>query len=143
MIKFIQTDDTLALRSAELRSGLDPQLCRFENDDAPDTFHAGFYLDEQLVGVATFHKQSREGFQGAGYQLRGMITHREFQGRGIGAQLLNFCVVYLKGQNIDYLWCNAREIAWRFYLGLGFEFISDVFELPNIGKHRVMYLKIK
>ncbi|MES3018701.1 MAG: GNAT family N-acetyltransferase [Bacteroidota bacterium] len=142
MIKFITTDQTLDLRSKELRSGLDRNLCVFDGDEDKNSFHIGYFQDEQLVSIATFHKQSREGFSGVGYQLRGMVTHQDFQGKGIGNQLLNFSIVYLRGQMANYLWCNSRKIAYKFYKGIGFEFISEEFELPKIGSHRVMYLKI-
>ncbi len=142
MIKFITTDETLDLRSSELRWGLDRSLCGFEGDDEPGSFHVGYFQNEVLVSIATFHKQPREGFSGTGYQLRGMVTHPDFQGNGIGNQLLNFSIVYLRGQKTNYIWCNARKIAYKFYQGIGFEFISEEFELPKIGPHRVMYLKI-
>ena len=142
MIKFITSDQTLDLRSSELRWGMDRSLCGFEGDNDPGSFHVGYFQGERLVSVATFHKQPKEGFAGVGYQLRGMVTHPEFQGKGIGNQLLNFSIVYLRGQQANYIWCNARKIAYKFYQGIGFEFISDEFDLPKIGAHRVMYLKI-
>ena len=142
MIKFITTDQTLDLRSSELRDGLDRNFCGFDGDDNEGSFHVGYFQNEILVSVATFHKQQREGFAGNGYQLRGMITHPDFQGKGIGNQLLNFSIVYLRGRMVNYIWCNARKIAYKFYQGIGFEFISEVFEMPRIGQHRVMYLRI-
>lgn len=142
MIKFITTDETLDLRSSELRGGLDRTLCNFDGDEDEGSFHVGYFRDERLVSIATFHKQPRQGFSGEGYQLRGMVTHPKFQRIGIGNQLLNFSIVYLRGQMANYLWCNSRKIAYKFYLGIGFEFISEEFELPKIGPHRVMYLKI-
>jgi ribosomal protein S18 acetylase RimI-like enzyme len=72
-----------------------------------------------------------------------MVTHPDFQRKGLGNQLLNFSIVYLKGQQANYIWCNSRKLAYKFYLGLGFEFVSEEFELPNIGSHKVMYLKLK
>ncbi len=143
MIRFITTDQTLNLRSSQLRSGMDPELCRFSGDDDPKTFHVGYFKDEKLVSVASFHQQQKDGFDGRGFQLRGMVTHPDYQGKGIGNQLLNFSIVYLRGQKVNYLWCNARKVAYKFYLGIGFEFISEEFELENIGPHRSMYLKIK
>ena len=142
MIKFITTDHTLNLRSSELRSGIDPELCRFEMDNDPGSFHVGYLSDLKLVSIASFHHQHRDGFEGKGFQLRGMATHPDCQGKGIGNQLLNFSIVYLRGQKANYVWCNARKIAYRFYLGIGFEFISEEFELEKIGSHRTMYLKI-
>lgn len=143
MIKFITTDQTLTLRSSELRWGMEPELCRFNGDDGPKTFHVGYFSNEELVSIASFHHQLRNGFEGIGFQLRGMVTHPDYQGKGIGNQLLNFSIVYLRGQKVNYLWCNARKIAYKFYLGIGFEFISEEFELEKIGLHKSMYLKIK
>lgn len=143
MIRFISTEDTLALRSLVLREGTDPELCRFDGDDDGFSFHLGYFLDEELICIGSFHKQGRDGFEGTGYQLRGMATMPGFQGRGIGNQLLNFAIIYLRGLKAQYLWCNARRIAYRFYLSLGFEFISDEFMMEGIGLHRAMYLKIQ
>ncbi|WP_276359690.1 GNAT family N-acetyltransferase [Daejeonella sp. H1SJ63] len=143
MIRFISTEDTLALRSLVLREGADSELCRFDGDDDEFSFHLGYYRDEELICIASFHKQGREGFEGTGYQLRGMATMPEFQGKGTGNQLLNFAIIYLRGIKANYLWCNARRVAFRFYLSLGFEFISDEFEMAGIGPHRAMYLKIQ
>lgn len=143
MIKFIKPEDTLNLRSLVLRAGLAPELCVFEGDNDESSFHLGYYKDDLLICTASFYKQDRENFSGSGYQLRGMATLADWQGKGIGNQLLNFSIVYLRGQTGDYLWCNARKVAYRFYLGLGFEFISEEFLIEDIGLHRVMYLKIQ
>jgi predicted GNAT family N-acyltransferase len=143
MIRFIDTEDTLVLRSLILREGIAPDLCRFDGDDEVDTFHLGYYIENELVCIGSFHKQNRPGYVGIGYQLRGMATSFEFQGQGIGNQLLNFAIVYLRGKNVNYIWCNARKYACKFYSGIGFEIISDEFEVVGIGPHRVMYLKIQ
>ena len=143
MIKFIGSYDTLALRSPVLREGADPELCRFDGDDDELSFHLGYFKDDTLVCVASFHQQGREGFSGIGYQLRGMATLPAFQGMGIGNQLVNFSIVYLRGLKSNYLWCNARKVAFRFYTGLGFEFISEEFDIPGIGPHKAMYVKIQ
>jgi len=143
MIKFISSEDTLALRSRILRNGADPQFCVFDGDNDEFSFHLGYFIEDELVCVASFHQQGRDDFQGLGYQLRGMATLLSYQGRGIGNQLVNFAIVYLRGQKANYLWCNARKAAFRFYSGLGFEFISEEFDIPNIGPHKAMYLKIQ
>ncbi len=144
MIKFLETSDVLQLRSDILRDGkLAPASCVVENDDAKTTFHLGSLFKEKIVSVATFHLESHPDFAGAGFRLRGMATSFDYQGQGFGNKLLNFAIVYLRGQKANYIWCNAREKAFKFYLSLGFEFVSDSFEIPGIGLHRVMYLKIQ
>ncbi len=143
MIRFISSKDTLALRSTVLREGIAPDLCRFDGDEDVNTFHLGYYKDDELICIGSFHKQGKEGYDGIGYQLRGMATQFDYRGKGIGNQLLNFAIVYLRGRKVNYIWCNARINACRFYLGMGFEIISDEFEIAGVGPHKIMYLKIQ
>jgi ribosomal protein S18 acetylase RimI-like enzyme len=144
MIRFIPVEDTLAIRNDILRGGkLTLDQCRFQGDENPGSFHLGYFEGDKLVCIATFHLQDYKEYAGKGYQLRGMATLEAYRGRGIGNQVVNFAIVYLRGQKINYIWCNARKNALKFYVDLGFEIISEEFELPNIGPHRVLYLKIQ
>ena len=143
MITFVKTEAVLALRSMVLRDGKALEECVFPGDEKETSFHLADIQEDQVICVATFHLQANPRFPGKGYQLRGMATAPAFRGKGIGNQLLNFATVYLRGQQTDYLWCNARKAAFSFYLGQGFEFISEEFDIPGIGPHRTMYLKIR
>jgi len=144
MVQFITVDETLQLRNMLLREGkLTNEQCRFPTDSLPGAFHLGYFTNNELVCIASFHPQAYGGFAGPGYQLRGMATIEEFRGRGIGNQVLNFGIVYLRGQKVNYLWCNARKKALPFYINMGFEAISDEFEVPGIGPHYALYVKIR
>lgn len=144
MIRFIQADDVLAIRNEVLREGrLTLNECRFPNDNAEDTFHLGYFENDQLVCIASFHPQNFKGYSGKAYQLRGMATVEGHRGKGFGNQLVNFAIVYMRGQKVNYVWCNARKKATPFYKNLGFETISDEFEVAGIGPHYVLYLKIQ
>ncbi len=144
MIAFIKAEQTLSIRSEVLRDGkLKPEDCYFDGDLKSDSFHLGFITNDIIVCVASFHQQNKDGFTGDGYQLRGMATLPQHRGKSYGNQLINFAIIYLKGQKINYLWCNARKIAYQFYKNSGFEFISDEFEIAGIGPHKAMYLKIQ
>ncbi|HZY39229.1 MAG TPA: GNAT family N-acetyltransferase [Mucilaginibacter sp.] len=144
MVQFITVTETLPLRNLVLRGGkLTNEQCRFTTDDLPGTFHLGYDINDDLVCVASFHPQNYGDFSGSGYQLRGMATAEKFRSRGIGNQVLNFGIVYLRGQKVDYLWCNARKRALPFYINMGFEVISDEFEVAGIGPHYVLYVKIR
>lgn len=144
MIKFITADDVLPLRNEVLREGkLTPDECRFLNDDAESSFHLGYYVEDELACIASFHPQTYDGFEGKAYQLRGMATTEKFRGQGLGNRLVNFAITYLRGQQVNYIWCNARKKALQFYLGVGFEVISPEFDVPGIGPHYVMYVKIQ
>jgi len=144
MIKFIAVDELLAIRNEVLREGkLTNAECIFPSDNLPGAFHLGYYAGNELACIASFHPQSYGEFTGAGYQLRGMATVEAHRGKGYGNQLLNFAIVYLRGQKANYLWCNARKKALPFYLNMGFEVISAEFEVPGIGPHYVLYVKIR
>lgn len=142
-IRFISSEEVLPVRSLVLRDGKSFEFCRFETDIIDGAFHLGYYLDQQLVCVTSFHPEGKNDFKGKGYQLRGMATLISYQGKSIGNQLVNFAIIYLRGLKANYVWCNARKKAYRFYENLGFEFISEEFEVPEIGPHKAMYLKIQ
>ena len=144
MVKFITADDVLSIRNEILREGkLTLNECRFTGDDDPASFHLGYFVNEELVCVASFHPQGYSEFTGKGYQLRGMATLNGQQGKGLGTQLVNFAIVYLRGQKANYVWCNARKVAVSFYMNVGFEVVSKEFDIPGIGPHHVMYCKIQ
>ncbi|MGY4539750.1 GNAT superfamily N-acetyltransferase [Mucilaginibacter sp. UYNi724] len=144
MIKFITANDVLPLRNEVLREGkLTLDECRFPNDDAEGAFHLGYYIGNELACIASFHPLGYDGFEGKAYQLRGMATAENYRGKGFGNMLVNFAITYLRGQKVNYIWCNARKKAIQFYLGVGFEIISPEFEVTGIGPHHVMYVKIQ
>lgn len=144
MIKFIEVEELLAVRNEVLREGkLQPHECIFPTDKIDGAFHLGWYVDDELACIASFHPQSYGDFSGTGYQLRGMATIEKYRGKRLGNQLLNFAIVYLRGQKADYLWCNARKKALAFYHNIGFEVISPEFDVPGIGPHHVMYLRTR
>jgi len=144
MIRFIPVEELLAIRNEVLREGrLTLDECRFPGDEHQGSFHLGYFDNDILVSIASFHTKNHEGYQGAGYQLRGMATLENYRGKGIGNQLVNFAIVYLRGQKANYIWCNARKKAIPFYQNLGFEIISAEFDVPRIGPHHVLYLKIQ
>ncbi len=143
MIKFIGVDDVLAVRSLVLREGkTQPEECRFDTDNIDGAFHLGYYVDDELASIASFHPQNYGTYTGMGYQLRGMATIEKLRSQGLGTKLVNFAVVYLRGQKANYLWCNARKKALTFYQSSGFEIISDEFEGYGKIPHYAMYLKI-
>jgi len=143
MINFIEPEELLTVRSIVLREGkLELNECRFPTDTVPGAFHLGYYAAGQLASVVSLHPQSYKEFAGTGYQLRGMATLEQYRGKGLGTMLLNFAIVYLRGQKANYIWCNARKKALKFYRDGGFEIVSPEFEIKGIGPHHVMYLKI-
>ncbi|WP_372753893.1 GNAT family N-acetyltransferase [Mariniflexile sp.] len=143
IIKYISTSDAYTVRHPVLRKGKPFESCIFEGDDLDTTFHLGIYKQEQLVGVCTFVKNNHtllsEVFQ---YQLRGMAVLDAYQNQGLGAKLVTQGEAILKEKKINVIWCNAREKAANFYKKIGFNIIGEPFNIPNIGKHYIMFKKL-
>jgi predicted GNAT family N-acyltransferase len=141
MIRFIKPEQTLPLRSLVLRSGLPEDQCIFDHDLLPTTFHMGYFDEsDRLVCILTCMKENHGKLPKAGYRLRGMATHPDHLRKGYAGDLLKAAELHLKTQlQIDYLWFNARSVAFPFYEKLGFEFMSDEFDIPGIGPHKEMF----
>ena len=140
-IQLISKEQTWDLRSRILRPGQPLDNCKFGGDLAPQTFHVGA-LDEneRVIACGTFHEEIFSEFPGKlAYRLRGMATEPDLRGRGLGKRILMFSQRELLKRQCDILWFNAREKAFPFYLKQGFIFIGDMFDLPGIGLHKVMY----
>lgn len=141
MIRFIAAEHTLALRSLVLRDSLPLEECTFDQDNDPTTFHLGYYTENQeLVCVLSCQKENHGKLSHDAYRLRGMATHFNHHRKGYAARLMQAAESHIKTQlKIDYLWFNAREIAFPFYLAQGFQFMSDMFDIPGIGPHKEMF----
>ncbi|MCB0428194.1 MAG: GNAT family N-acetyltransferase, partial [Mangrovimonas sp.] len=121
-IKKISTIETYPVRHPVLRAGRPLEDCKFDHDDLETTFHLGLFEKNHLIGVATFLKNNSSSFPESNqYQLRGMAVLDHFQGKGLGAQLLNYAETELKLSQAELLWFNARERAVPFYSKLGYK----------------------
>ncbi len=67
-----------------------------------------------------------------------MATLDEYQGKGLGKELILKVEEVLKEKNVDVLWCNARVVALGFYKKLGFKIKGSKFDILLIGYHYEM-----
>lgn len=142
-IKFIKSEETLSLRQKVLRPNYRVQDCVYPEDLLATTFHMGVFHHSKLVSIASFMLESHREFSaGYPYRLRGMATDESYRGQGFGSILLRQGIEILRERKCDLLWCNARIRAFAFYQSIGFEFCGDLFEIPDVGPHKVMYKRI-
>ena len=138
--RFISAAETLPLRQKVLRPRWTTEQCRFACDAQPETFHLGYFLNDELVSIATFRREPFPGLAAKNpYRLRGMASDEKVRGRGFAAQLVRRGVEILREREADLLWFNARTGALGFYEKLGFTVRGDQFEIEDIGPHKVMY----
>ena len=139
----INASDTYDIRYKMLREGRPKEEVHFENDDDDQTFHLGAFYDNKLVSVASFyfenHPTMKDEYQ---YRLRGMATLKDYQGKGYSSALLKMAFPIIKQNLCTLLWCNARTSAMGYYQKVGFEKIGEIFDVPTIGPHILMYKTI-
>lgn len=150
----ISPEQTHPLRRAILRPHQTLAEMVYPHDDEPTTVHFGSFVaddtGERLCGIVTLaiNPHSSEHAPGldapgldAAWQLRGMATTPEVRGLGAGKALVLACFDHVKHQShtdARDIWCNARGAALGFYERMGFEVVSEAFDIPGIGPHRVM-----
>jgi predicted GNAT family N-acyltransferase len=140
-IREITAEDTYSIRQPVLRPGRPLSECMFAGDDSPDTFHLGAYKNDELIGVASFMKNSNPFFKDhSQYQLRGMAVLQDYKGSGIGRKLLSRGEEKLKSISPNCkLWFNARDYAVDFYKRFNYNTFGDKFDIPGVCKHIVMH----
>jgi len=139
-IKKITAFETLIVRHPVLRPGRPIGSCHFEGDDLPTTSHFGLYFENQLVAIiSSFKVQNKLFIEENQYQIRGMAVLEEFQKKGFGEALLNYCENEIRIKKGKLIWFNARETAVGFYKKSGYEVLGGKFEIPEVGPHYILF----
>lgn len=134
ILRRAQLEELIGLRHRVLRSGLPRDSAIFAGDELRTTRHFGAFLAGQTICCATFHASKWE--DQPAWQLRGMASDEAVRGKGVGRQLLEFAERSLCDESpVRQLWANARVPALRFYQSLGWEVVSEVFDVPTAGPH--------
>lgn len=68
-----------------------------------------------------------------------MAVSEEYQGKGVGNNLLMHAEAFLKNSKSVIIWCNARSEAIEFYRKIGYKTKGSKFIIPEVGEHMVMY----
>jgi len=141
-IQRVPVQRIIDLRHVILRQGLPREAASFHGDDLPSSRHYAAIDNGRVVGCLTLHQSQWESHPA--WQLRGMATDNERQGQGIGSAMMDWMEADLlsDGNASRQLWCNARVPARNFYLKLGWQIVSDIFEIPTAGPHVRMIKRI-
>lgn len=144
MLRLAKPEEIYSLRHKVLRPNQTLADCRWPRDFEATTFHVGAFLEDRAISIATFFPEAKPELPARNpYRLRGMATEPHVKGSGAGRKVLAFGMQQLSERNCDLLWCNAREIAFGFYEKMGLSYEGDLFDIPSVGPHKVMWIKIK
>lgn len=95
------------------------------NDEDPASRHLVATADDIVVGYA------RLITSGADAQIRQVAVDPNWQGSGVGRDLVVALVEQARSEGAQCIWLNARESVIGFYERLGFEAVGGVF---NTGR---------
>lgn len=131
------------LRAEILRPGGGPQATVWPGDDAPGTLHAAVLEGGEPLGVASVMREGYPPDPGPNdWRVRGMATVPRLRSHGIGSQLLDLCIEHARRAGGERLWCNARVGARGLYERAGLRVAGGEFEIPGIGPHVLMCLRL-
>lgn len=131
-------EDLIDLRHQVLRKGLPREAAIFDGDRDETSRHYGAFAEgptgERVVVCASM--LLNQWLDEPAWQLRGMATAPDFRGTGLGRAIVAFIESDIRAtQSVRLLWCNARVPASRFYLKMGWQVVSEEFEIPTAGPH--------
>ncbi len=140
-IRFLDKEEVKVLRHAVLWPHLDNlDACAIEPDSLITTFHIGATKNSEIVGTSTLIAQKNKKFETPRqYRLRAMATAPSVRGEGVGAKIIEQIIKELKEREVELLWCDARIIATGFYERQSFETKGEIYQVPKIGPHKLMY----
>jgi GNAT superfamily N-acetyltransferase len=133
---------------------LDDKLAVIEVDKSESAIHLAAFHKGEVVGVASLFKQTCDRFPELLIdlevrRLRAMGVKADFRGRGVGDLIVKKAQEILKEDGVGVIWCDAREVAWGFYLKQNFEFAKhldgnecDSYLVPKVGLHKMMIKRI-
>ncbi|MEO6287560.1 MAG: GNAT family N-acetyltransferase [Dyadobacter sp.] len=128
-IQKIDADKTLAIRHLVLWPGKSAEFVKVPEDEAG--FHFGLYANAQLVSVISLFAD------GHSMRFRKFATLPEFQGKGLGSQLLEHSIDFGRQNQFQRMWCDARTDALGFYEPFGFTKFSEPFFKEYIEYYKI------
>jgi len=92
-------------------------------DEDLDGIHFGAFADNKLIGIVSLFNNNTED----DFQFRKFAVDPDYQGKGIGNELLRYITDFAKTEGGKRIWCNARDSAFGFYDKNGFNHTGQFF----------------
>lgn len=124
--------EELDLRNRILRVPLGMNLFDENLDREKNDFHLGAFAEGKLVGVLILTPVSDQVLK-----MRQVAIEFDFQGRGVGKELVQFSEKFALKRGFSKLELHARDSAVAFYLKLKYQPVGEEFTEVGIP-HRKM-----
>lgn len=128
----VEYDEVFALRDLLLRQPIGMRLADEDlSRDHTDSILAGKVGGKVIACLILTHKDEKT------VQLRQMAVYPEWQGKGMGRQLVEAAEFYAQQEGYTTMVLHARKVAMGFYRSMGYTVTSDEFTEVGIP-HYVM-----
>lgn len=104
-----------------------------QDQEEDEAYHIMAVENDRVVGIARLQFTDENNAQ-----LRYMAVEPEFQGKGIGQQIVKHMEDYARQQSASRLFLHARENAVGFYLALGYAILESSYLLFGTIQHYKM-----
>lgn len=114
---YVENETTSAKQIADLREavGWNRMESCYSNKLMTSYFHISVYDGDKLIGyIDTVSNGVTDAY------IQDLMVHPEYQGRGIGTELMNRTISYLKAKNIFMISVVFEEKLLPFYKRFGF-----------------------
>lgn len=128
-IQQVTTAKVLPIRHQVLWPDKPLSFCEVEDDDS--AIHYGAFIDGALVCVASVYNNAHKA------RLRKFATLPEYQGQGIGSNVIEHIINDLQFANVKYFWCDARSSAYSFYQKFGLGIEGEEFQKSGVSYFRM------
>ncbi|MFS0821851.1 GNAT family N-acetyltransferase [Bacillus sp. 1P02SD] len=132
IIKTIDKERAWEVRHKVMWPDKDFDYIKLEDDDSG--IHYGFFKEDKLISVISLFINHQEA------QFRKFATLQHEQGKGYGSRLLEFVINEAMNQDLNRIWCNARQKKIDFYKKFGLQETNHRF--TKGGKSYVIMEKI-
>ncbi|MDP8246066.1 MAG: GNAT family N-acetyltransferase [Candidatus Hinthialibacter antarcticus] len=133
-LRLAAVEEIIQLRRDVLIIGTDRTSPEFDGDHGANTRHFGAFIEQSNICCLSWMLSEID--EAPAWQLRGMATHPNDRGSGVGRELLKFSENYVASESeIRQFWCNARTGAVGFYQKQGWLVCSDEFLISGVGPH--------
>ena len=123
---------SLILRYHVLRIPLGLTFSKADLAKDKDDVHIGLFEGDAILASLILTDTGN-----ATVKMRQVAVYEQYQGKGLGKQLVEYADNYARGKGYRLIHCNARDTAKPFYLKLGYEVVGDEFTEVGI-KHYYM-----
>lgn len=138
-IRLVKPHETYGLRHSILRPHQPIEACRYDGDFSVSAFHLGGFVSNNIVCILSGYEEAHADITATKpFRLRAMATAPQLRRQGWAREVLLQAEKEVRARGGDYIWFNAREVAFPFYESMGYRYLSDMFEIVPIGPHKIM-----